>query len=64
MNNDRAFEFDDLLVLLTLDPAEPADESDIEAIDEILARRRSSNVSDKHRSHERTALRLVPDAPS
>ena len=64
MTNDRAFEFDDLAVLLTLDPTEPADEADIETIDEILARRRSSALSDEQRPRQRTALRLVPDARS
>jgi hypothetical protein len=63
VNGHRAFEFDDLKVLLTLDPTDPADDADIEAIDEILARRRSSMVSDE-RFHRRSALRLVPDAPN
>ena len=64
MNNDRAFEFDDLTILLDLDPADPADESDIEAIDEILARRRAAIVTGEQRPRQRAILHLVPDAPS
>jgi hypothetical protein len=63
MNNDRAFEFDDLMVLLTLDPTDPADAPDIAAIDEVLARRRVSTSNAEPRPHQRTVLRLVPDAP-
>ncbi|TQM15674.1 hypothetical protein [Pseudonocardia kunmingensis] len=63
MNNDRAFDFDDLILLLALDPTDPADESDIEAIDEILARRRASAVTGERRPQQRSALRLVADTP-
>lgn len=66
---DRAFEFADLMVLLTLDPNDSNDDVDIEMIDEILARRRARLVGDdaapqQHTPHQRTVLHLVPDAPS
>lgn len=64
MNNGRAFEFDDLTVLLGLDLAEPADQADIEAIDDILARRRATISGSDHKYRHRAPLRLVPDTTS
>jgi hypothetical protein len=67
MRTGRAFELDDLTVLFELDLAEPADKSDIEAIEGILARLRAANdmVHDDSRwSPVRPALRLVPRASS
>jgi hypothetical protein len=67
MRTGRAFELDDLTLLFELDLAEPADKSDIEAIEGILARLRAANdmVPDDSRwSPVRPALRLVPRASS
>jgi hypothetical protein len=58
----RAFEFDDVAILLGLDPADPADREDIEALDDILTRRRTvKSTSDHPGRNHRVALRLVPD---
>ncbi|MHA6623145.1 hypothetical protein [Pseudonocardia sp. DLS-67] len=61
MKNLSAFEFDDLAVLLRLDPTDPADQADIEALDEILTRRRTMNSTSDRTSRNPVALRLVPD---
>lgn len=61
MKNCRAFEFDDLRVLLDLDPTDPADQADIEVLDEILARRRTMNPTSDDTGGNRVALHLVPD---
>lgn len=63
MKNLGAFEFDDLAVLLRLDPTDPADQADIEVLDEILTRRRTMNSTSDRTSRNRVALRLVPDPP-
>jgi hypothetical protein len=63
-NDDRAFEFDDLTLLLGLDLTDPADLIDIEAIDAILARRRDAIPIRDHRHRNRPTLRLVPDVSS
>jgi hypothetical protein len=67
MRTGRAFELDDLTVLFGLDLAEPADKSDIEAIEGILVRLRAANNmvdDDSQWSPVRPALRLVPRASS
>jgi hypothetical protein len=65
MTVDRAFELDDLTVLLGLDLADPDDRADIEAIEAVLDRRRTDGWS-APAGPERSgpALRLVPDVPS
>jgi hypothetical protein len=64
MKNGRAFEFGDLTVLLGLDLSEPADQVGIEAIDDILARRRATISAGDRRYRNRATLRLVPDTSS
>ena len=63
-----AFQFQDLTVLLGLELGEPDDHADIDAINEILARRHatcSATSSDHQRyGQNRTPLRLVPNSPS
>jgi hypothetical protein len=62
---DRAFELDDLIVLLGLDLAEPSDRADIEAIEAILDRRRADGWSTPDGDDRPgRALYLVPDASS
>lgn len=61
MNNGRAFELDDLIVLLGLDPTEPDDQADIESIDDILARRRAVYPTGEERYRNRALLHLVPN---
>lgn len=63
-NDDRAFAFADLTLLLGLDLTDPADSIDIEAIDAILARRRDPIPVNDHGRRNRTTLRLVPDVSS
>ncbi len=63
-NDDPAFAFDDLTLLLGLDLTDPADRIDIEAIDAILARRRDPIPVTDHEPRNRTTLRLVPDVSS
>ena len=63
MNTSPAFELSDLPVLLGLDLAEPADQSDIEAIEVILERRRAADSSmcpHRHEISHRAPLYLVP----
>lgn len=62
MTSDRAFEFDDLAVLLDLDLGEPSDLADIEAIEAILDRRRVGVWCPPDRpARTGPTLRLVPD---
>ena len=62
MTTDRAFEFEDLAVLLDLDLGDPADLADIEAIEAILDRRRLGGWSAPAAPDRRApALHLVPD---
>lgn len=64
MTNGRAFEYDDLTILLGLELSDPADQVDIETIEEILTRRRATRHA-PNRAYPRPAtLRLVPDLPS
>lgn len=62
MSTDRAFEFDDLAILLGLDFANPADLADIEAIEAILDRRRLGGWSAPAAPARRApTLHVVPD---
>ena len=61
MNNGRAFDIDDLAVLLALDPTDPADQADIESIDDILARRHALDPVGEDSYRNRAPLRLVPN---
>jgi hypothetical protein len=63
MNTVPAFELGDLTVLLGLDLAEPSDQSDIEAIEAVLERRRAADSSmspDRRERPQRAPLYLVP----
>jgi hypothetical protein len=64
MTADRAFELDDLTVLLGLDLGDPADRADIEAIEAVLDRRRADGWSAPGPDRSGPALHLVPDGPS
>lgn len=63
MRTGRAFELNDLTVLLELDLSEPSDAGDIEAIDAILTRRRTDRAmpTDSRSGGHRRTLRLVPN---
>jgi hypothetical protein len=65
MTSDRAFELDDLMILLSLRLAEPSDRDDIDTIEAILDRRRTDGWSTpKGDDRPGRALYLVPDASS
>jgi len=68
MSMGYAFQFQDLTVLLGLDLGDPDDHADIDAISEILARRRATSSEPRgdrqRRSRHRTPLHLVPSPPS
>jgi hypothetical protein len=64
MTTDRAFDFDDLIVLLDLDLGEPTDRADIEAIESVLDRRRTGGWSAPGPDRPGPALHLVPDSLS
>lgn len=60
-----AFELNDLMILLGLKLAEPADQADIEAIEAILDRRRTGGWSTTGPGDRTTrGLHLVRDVPS
>jgi hypothetical protein len=66
MNPRHAFQPTDLTTLLDLDLAEPADQADIEAIQDILLRRSAIDITEplqekRLRAHSRPTLHLVPD---
>ena len=62
MTAERAFELDDLTVLLGLDLDEPDDQADIEAIEAVLDRRRTGGRSAPPGTDRPwPALHLVPD---